>query len=157
MESSETVHSESHHSEPVEQGVSELQGGNCGSKVVLKFPFTIDGADRISHFETSIERVQSHISFALPFDLDLHVSNATLLSKEFDKGWTVYVFEFADLDSAIEWTVEREVEVEPRPKNGDLHRIQKEMDDFMLSYEEGERRKKKKRMMVDDEGFTYYE
>lgn len=159
MKSSETSHSESRHLESTDQDIPDLHVGNNknSNSIVLKFPFTIDGADRASHFETTIERIQNHISFALPFDLDLQIDNAVLQNKEFDKGWVVYVFEFTDLDSAIEWVAERHAAVELKPKNGDLHKIQKKMDDFMLLYEEGERKKRKKRMMIDDEGFTYYE
>lgn len=163
MSSSETVCAEEGHRGFVEQNNTQSDSlpvngpGEQENSIVLKFPFAIDGIDRISRIGTTVERMQEHVSFALPFDLELFIKDAVLASKEFDKGWAVYVFEFQSLDAAIEWMKEKHVEVEMRQRNGDLHAIQKEMDDFMLSYEEGERRKRKKKVVVDDEGFTYYE
>lgn len=163
MSSSETDLPKKGHHELVEKGdpKTDLQSSDerdeQDNTIVLKFPFAINGADRVSHFETTVERMHDHISFALPFDLGLCIDGAVLMSKEFSRGWVVYVFEFSSLDSAIEWMTEKPVTVELRPKNGDLHAIRKEMDDFMLSYEEGERKKRKKRVMIDEEGFTYYE
>lgn len=122
------------------------------STIKLRFPFSIGNKEIESAVETQIERKNSFISFSIPFKLELTIPRAI---NRTEKN-SVYVFEFEELDDCLEWMNDKEVFVEQRRMNEDVHLLQKEMDEFMMSYEEREK-KKKKRKMVDEDGFTYYE
>lgn len=119
--------------------------------LILRFPFSIGNEESKSVIKTQIERTNSLVSFSIPFKLELTIPKATNRTKD-----NIYVFEFEELDDCLDWMNHREIFVEQRRKADDVYLLQKEMDEFMASYEEKER-KKKKRKMVDEDGFTYYE
>lgn len=126
--------------------------------VKLKFPFSFGLKDRISVVETNVERVSDIVSFCLPYDLLVFLSDAELISKEYNAGSYVYVFQFCTLDSALEWMNDKTVFVDFKPRNGNLLEIRNEMNEIMSAYETKESsRKRKKVKKVDEDGFTYYE
>jgi len=126
--------------------------------VKLKFPFSFGLTDRISVVETNVERVSDIVSFCLPYDLLLFLSDAELISKEYSAGAHVYVFQFCTLDSALEWMNDKTVFVDFKPRNGNLVEIRNEMNEIMSAYETKESsRKRKKVKKIDEDGFTYYE
>lgn len=123
--------------------------------MLLHFPFTIAGESRISEMQTEVERKQRIVSFCLPHDISLTIPDAVLISEEWTGKLKFFVFEFEELDQAIEWMGEMSTYVEQKSSKGDVTALEKEMDDFMRNYEEKEKKKRKK--MVDEDGFTYYE
>ncbi|KAM0679585.1 hypothetical protein GINT2_002214 [Glugoides intestinalis] len=121
----------------------------------LIFPFSIAGKQRISTVETSAERAESTISFALPFNLAITIPAARLISRSLVKGNFLFVFEFNSLDEAIGWMEKKQGYVEQVSTKGNSASIQAEINEVMAAYEQKEKRKKVK--MVDEDGFVYYE
>lgn len=125
------------------------------STLNLKFPFTVGGAERISKVQIKAERSMAIVSFSLPFSIQLGVPNARQASLEKRGDKFIYVFEFEDVDAAVEWMSSKNATVEKRSRSDNVNILQREMDEFMLAYESKE--KKKRRKLVDEDGFEYYE
>lgn len=127
------------------------------ARLLLKFPFTIDGRDREALVETPVERSQAYVSFALPYELTLSIANADAPKKTPGGTSTIYVFEFHSLDAALEWADDPVVNVEYGRRNGNPRQIEDEMNAFMRSYETKEKASKRKKMVEDEDGFVHYE
>ena len=122
----------------------------------LIFSFSIDGEERVSPIEINLEHSQGIICFSLPFNLNLSIPEAILLSKEPKESNFIYAFEFNSLNDALDWMKYKKIHVEQKSKTGDVYSLQKEMNVFMEEYESRERNKKKKTKVVDEDGFSYY-
>lgn len=130
------------------------QSGKTNIKLI--FSFTVDGEERISDIEANIEHSQGIVCFSLPFNLDLSIPEAILVSKEPKESSFVYAFEFSSYNEALDWLEHKKIHVEQKSKTGDVYILQKEMDAFMEEYESRERNKRKRTKIVDEEGFSYY-
>lgn len=126
------------------------------NKITLKFPFTVNGKDRENLIESEVERITDHISFSLPYDLNLKIKNAKKISKENKNNTIIYIFKFEHLNFAIDWMNNKIVNVELEPSNGDVKAIEIKMNEFMKKYEKGEKINKKRQKVVDEDGFSYY-
>jgi len=114
-----------------------------------------DEEERVSEIDVSIERRGPCVSFSLPHDLSVDLVNAVFLSKEHVESGVILAYEFPTIDEAEEWMESPELRVNFPERNGDVKRIEEEMNEFMIKYEENEN-KVKRRLVKDDEGFVYY-
>lgn len=126
------------------------------AQLKLVFPFYIGGQERVTCLETPVERTLACASFALPYDLNVDIPGARLVRRSYEGASSVYVFEFASLDTALAWMDDGTVHVEYGNRSGDLKKIENEMNAFMEGYESRER-KSKRRMVKDEDGFVHYE
>lgn len=123
----------------------------------LKFPFMISDKSRKSIIDLPIERKLAYVSFALPYDIFIHIYDAELKKKEYKGVVVLYVFEFSSLDAAINWMESPEVDIEYGSRNGNAKEIEDEVNNFMNIYEANEKKMKRKKLVVDEDGFSYYE
>lgn len=124
--------------------------------LTLNFMFTVDAMERQNIVKIEIERVMDHVSFSLPYNLNLTISDANLILKEPKDKNFIYVFKFDHLNYAIEWMKNKTVNVELRSSNGNAKEIEAKMARLMNNYEKTEFSNKKRKKLIDEDGFTYY-
>lgn len=123
--------------------------------IVLRFPFSVKGAEQECSIVATVERKENIVSLSLPFDLCLSTRLGTLKLKKPHGTSLIYVFSFPGLSEAKTFMespvlcVEEEHEV-------DCNALEEEMNRFMEEYERCERKIEKKVKVYDEEGFYEY-
>lgn len=127
------------------------------AKLLLVFDFSIKQERRTNFIETPIERQQAIVSFALPYELDLCVHDATHISTKKTDGGFIYLFEFETLNGAIDFTESPSVRVLSTLHGIMPDDLESEMAEFMSNYSATKKKHKKKRLVEDGDGFVHYE
>lgn len=99
--------------------------------ITLVFPFTIAGKQRTNVIQAEIERNLAIVSFALPYNYDIQLVSAELISKKKYKESWVYVFEFDELDKGIEFVENPIVYVQYKVRVLDSTKAEKEIKKMM--------------------------
>lgn len=123
--------------------------------VVLRFPFSVEGAEQECSIAATAERKENIVSISLPFDLCLSTRLGSLKLKKQHGTSLIYVFSFPGLSEAKAFIedpvlcVEEELEV-------NCSALEEEMNQFMEEYERCERKIEKRVKVYDEEGFYEY-
>ncbi|KAI5176147.1 hypothetical protein PAEPH01_2246 [Pancytospora epiphaga] len=127
------------------------------TQLKLVFPFSVEGMSSEALIDVPLERNLSLISFALQYDLSLTIQNAELIKKSYKAANTIYVFEFENLDQALEWMENPSAYVVYGSRNCNVEVLEKEMNEYMQTYETKEKGLRKRKIVEDEDGFMHYE
>lgn len=123
--------------------------------VVLRFPFSVEGAEQECSILATVERKENIVSLSLPFDLCLSASSGTLKLKKPHGTSLIYVFSFPGLSEAKAF-LKRPVLCVEEEREVDCDALEEEMSRFMEEYERNEQRSEKRVKVYDEEGFYEY-
>lgn len=126
--------------------------------LTLEFNFTIDEKPQILQISTLVERKENVASFALEYKFALKIENSICTSIQKNLNGYVYVFEFADINDAIDF------EQNPRclVLNSTNFKNPSELEAEIVEYAEmylkqgGNKKKLRKKLVEDKDGFKKY-
>lgn len=123
----------------------------------VNFPFKIDDEISTTNIKTYIERKENIISFSLEYKMNLKIENSTCISIQKYNESYIYIFEFSDINNAIEFENIKECTVENSSTFSNPLEIEKEIINYAENYiNQKNNRKIKKKLVEDDDGFKRY-
>lgn len=126
--------------------------------LTLNFNFTIDDKPQILQINTMIERKENIVSFALEYKLEIFIENAKCISLEKIKNGFVYVYQFEDINNAIDFEQNSECLVLNSSNFKNPNELEKEIVEYAEAYmkETSNKKKIKKKLVEDSNGFMRY-
>lgn len=124
----------------------------------LHFPFTVDAQKKSTEVKTHIERMENVISFSLEYKMNITIEKGKCLSiQKQDEGY-VYVFEFENINDAIDFEEKKECKVSTSSFFSDPAEIEKEIVEYAEVYINtgGIKKKQRKTLVEDENGFKKY-
>ncbi|KAK6090527.1 hypothetical protein P3W45_000624 [Vairimorpha bombi] len=123
----------------------------------IHFPFTIDNKPSSIEVKTHIERKENIISFSLEYKIAVRIEKSTCLSVQKHNDSFVYVFEFKDINDAMDFENTKECFVDNSTTFSDPLEIENEIVNYAQVYMNQSGNKKVKKKLVEDEnGFKKY-
>lgn len=126
--------------------------------LTLNFNFTIDNHPQLLHINTLIERKENIISFALEYKFEIIIENSVCISIQKNEKGFVYVFEFEDMNDAINFEQNSKCTVLNSTNFKKPSELEAEIVEYAEVYlkQDGCKKKLRKKLIEDKNGFKRY-